>query len=88
MTKFEKNIREAVEPVLPKTWKFAFAVAKGNRFGLECPINEYMNNSYETFRRKICKIEKATGYKNTGGGHWIGSDTYDLDFGIPTESED
>ena len=83
MTKFEKTLRKAVEPVLPKTWKFAYANTKSKRFGLECPITEYMSNSYETFRRKVRKIEKASGFKNTGSGHWIGSDTYDIDFGMP-----
>ena len=79
-SKFAKALYESIQGALPKNWSVSHIDAKKKFFVVECPIEDRMNVTWETYRRKIRKIEKATNSENTGGGCFIGGDTYDNDF--------
>lgn len=79
-SKFAKELYESIKDVLPKNWAVSRIDSKTKFFIVECPIEDRMDVAWETYRRKIRKIEKATNSENTGGGCSIGGDTYDNDF--------
>ena len=81
-SKFAKELYGSIKDVLPKNWTISHIDSKKKFFIVECPIEDRMNVAWETYHRKIRKIEKATNSENTGGGCFIGGDTYDNDFQV------